>query len=320
METKFMDLIQFNRQTSGNMTIDVKGSAELQAIQDLMRQTGATTSKEAHELMGAGIREPIRLLARYKEWALYFFQDWPVGIGEDNRIPLDQPIGSAFISSPEGRALLITPGVQQWVRPSFFEIKAGLRLYWRTLQTAGWPILQRRLEEAADDMSRKRDNAGKAVLDAAITTVAGHTITSTGGKLNKSAVDASVAAAAQIGFPITQMAINPSRLTDMAGWTNGSSSAIPFFFAPESKREEVYKKLYADGYAGLRYVLSHNLDINTVYLSGDPADVGYHQTYGTPQSASDVDIEDGVDLHVVREDNAFYCGNPYNLWKITITA
>src|SRR5512142_3410486 len=231
METKFIDLLQFNRLASGNMSVDVKGSAELSAIQDLMRQTGATASKEAHELMGAGIREPIRLLARYKEWALYFFQDWPVGVGEDNRIPLDQPIGSAFISSPEGRALFITPGVQQWVRPNFFEIKSGLRVYWRTLQTAGWPILQRRLEEAADDMARKRDNAGKAVLDAAIAGAAGHAVNSTGSKLNKSAVDAVVSAAAQIGFPVTQMAINPSRLTDMAGWTNGNTNAIPFFFA-----------------------------------------------------------------------------------------
>src|SRR5512135_95828 len=119
METKFLDLVQISQKGQ----LSVKGSAELTAIQELMRQTGMSTSKEQHEVMGAGIREPIRLLARYKEWASYFFQDWPVGIGEDNRIPLDQPIGSAFISSPEGRALLITPGVQQWARPNFFELK-----------------------------------------------------------------------------------------------------------------------------------------------------------------------------------------------------
>lgn len=315
MDAKFTDLIKVE-----NGTISVKGSAEMEAIQNLMRQTAASNSKELHVLMGAGVREPIRQLSRYKEWGYSFFTDWAVALGEDNRIPLDQPIGTAFLSSPEGRAVFVTPGTQLWTRPSFYEVKGALRIYWKTLQTAGWPLLQRRLEEVADDMAFKRDKVAKSVIDTAVASVAGHTFSSTGALLNKSAVDAVIKAAAAIGYQVTQMAINPSRLADMAGWTNGSTAALPFFWMPQEKGGQVFQKLYADGYAGLTYILSHNLDVNTVYLSGVPAEIGYHQQHGTTQSASDVNIEDGVDLHVIREDHAWYVSNPYNLWKINITA
>ncbi|MBI5305511.1 MAG: hypothetical protein HY868_25505 [Chloroflexi bacterium] len=316
MEAKFFELLTINKRGQ----LDVRGSAELTAVQQLMRETGMSNSKPVHEMMGAGVREPIRLLSRYKEWAFYFFQDWNVTPGEDNRIPVDHPIGTSFITSPEARPYAITPGTQLWVVPSFFEVKGMLRMPWRLLKTAAWPILQRRLEEVSDDMSRKRDNGAKAAMDLAIATTTGHTFSSTGGKLNKSAVDAAVTAAMAVNFPITQMALNPARLTDMAGWTNGSMTAIPFFWGPDSKKEEVYSKLYADGYAGLRYVLSHNIPVDEVFLSGEPSEVGYHQMYGQAESASDVNIEDGVDLHVVREDHSYYVGNPYNLWKINITA
>lgn len=315
MDTKFFDLVTINKQG----LIDVRGSAELTAVQQLMRETGLSTTKQAHELMGAGVREPIRQLARYKEWGFYFFQDWPVVPGEDNRIPIDHPISTVFITSPEARAYAITPGSQLWVIPSFFEVKGMLRMPWRLLQTAAWPILQRRLEEVSDDMARKRDTAARAALLATVT-ASGQSVNSTGSKLNKVAVDTVIANAIAIGFPMMQMAINPARLTDMAGWTNGSTTALPFFWGPDSKREEIYNKLYADGYAGLRYVLSYNIPANEVWFSGDPVELGYHQMYGPAQSASDVNIEDGVDLHVVREDHSFYVGNMYNVWKIAITA
>ena len=115
----------------GKPHLEIKGAAELAQLQDLMKQTAISSSREPHELMGQGVREPIRLLARYKEWTQFFYSPWTLGYAEDNAIPIDQPIGSAFVSSPEGRAMFITPGVQQWVRPSFFEVKGNLRVYWR---------------------------------------------------------------------------------------------------------------------------------------------------------------------------------------------
>ena len=148
--TPFLELLKIDRTGFG-----VKGAAQLDAVQELMRRTGTSMAREDHLAMGAAIREPIRLLARYKTWAVDFFADWPVAYGEDNKIPVDDPIGASFVSSPEGRVQYITPGVQQFTRPAFVETKVGLRIYWTTLRAAGWPILARRLEEAADDLARR---------------------------------------------------------------------------------------------------------------------------------------------------------------------
>lgn len=302
--------------------IAVMGSAgyhtALDAIQELMRKTGLSDRREDHELMAQGVREPIRTLARYKQWTNIFFVDWALGPAEDNRIPLDNPIGSAFISSPEGRPQYITPGVQQYTRPNFFETKAGLQIFWAQLRTAGWPILQRRMEEAADDLARRLDVKARAILDAAIATASGHRTSISGGSLTKAGLDSVLKSAAQIGFPIVQAAINPGRLMDMTGWTQGSTSAIPHFFAPESAREQVFRQLWADGYGNIRWFISHSVPMNSVYLSGDPAAVGYHQNHGQAQSASDIDIDLGLDKHVVRQEDAYYVGNQYNLWEVFI--
>jgi len=304
--------------TKGSTKLEVKGSAELQALQEAMRQAGASSSREDHEMIGAAAREPIRLLARYKEWTQFFYAPMSLGMTEDNAIPTDQPIGSAFISSPEGRVNFIRPGVQQWYRPGFYEIKAGLSVLWRTLQTASWAILQRRMEETADAIAYKRDVLGKAVMDTAIAATSGHTST-VATSLTKSTLDAVIAAAVQIGFPITQMAINPGRLVDMSSWTFGSTSAIPYSFAPEGVRQQFYDKLFAEGYGGLRYIISHNVPMASIYLSGDPSETGYKQDHGQARSMSDVNIHDMADEHIIYEDIAHYVGNAYNLWKITIT-
>ena len=174
------------------------------------------------------------------------------------------------------------------------------------------------MEETADSMARRRDVAGKAMLDAAIASASGHSTTSSGSVLTKTAVDAIIKAAAQIGFPVTQMALNPGRIVDMTAWTFGTTSAIPWSFAPEDARQQIFRQLYAEGYGGLRYIFSHNIAMTTVYLSGDPPDTGYHQDHGQAQAMSDVNIRDGVDEHVIREDDAYYVGNVNNVWSITI--
>lgn len=327
MEKNFSDLIVVKdghlALADSDGKIAVEGStpyrASLDAVQDLIRQTAAA-GRDAHEAMGAAVREPIRQLARYKEWTHVFFTPWSLAPTDDNRIPLDNPIGAAFISSPEGRPMMVTPGVQLWTRPSFYEIKAGLRIHWNLLKTAGWPILARRLEEVADDLARRRDAKRKAFLDAGVAAVTGHAVSVSGGKFTKASLDSFIVAAAQIGFPITQGAINPARLMDMTGWTNGSTSALPYFWAPQETSNQVYRNLWAEGYANIRWFASISVPMDQIYLSGDPAEIGYDQDHGAGTSASDVDIEEGVDLHMIREEHAHYIGNNYNVWKITITA
>lgn len=309
-----------------NGKLAVEGSREhksaLEQIQDLMRRTYAATGEEArrmHANLAQGAREPISKLARYKSWTSMFFEDDPRGYGEDNAIPVDEQLGFAAISSTDGRPEMVTLGLTQWLRPIFFEIKSGLRVPWATLKSAQWPVLRRLMERTADDLARKRDAKAKAVLDAQVAVVAGHAVNVSGGLLTKVAIDNIVKTSAEIGFPVTQVAINPSRLMDMTGWTNGSTASLPYFWTTERMGEQVFRQLYADGYANLRWFPTHSLAKNEIYLSGEPSELGYHQHHGGADARSDVDIEEGVDKHVIREDHAYVQLNEYNIWKITIT-
>ena len=304
----------------GTTHLELKGSAELQALVDAMKEVGASSDPAVHQAFGAAVREPIRTLARYQEWAQYFFAPDPRGVTEDNAIPLDLPIGSAFVSSPDGRVQYFRPGVQQWTRPLFAEISGAFEMPWKMMEIASWAMLSRRLEEVADSMARQRDTLAQTVLDAAIATVSGHAVTISGGALTKTGLDTVIKSAVQTGFPITQVVMNPARIMDMTAWTFGTTSAIPWQFAPESAREQMFQKLYAEGYGGLRYMFSHNLNVNSIYLSGDPQLTGYHQDHGQARSYSYVDGDNRSDKHSVWEDDAYVAINATNLWSIAITA
>lgn len=294
--------------------------AVLKQVGELMRATGNTLNADTHAMVGAATREPIRTMARYLSWTEVFLEDWPVGWGEDNAIPVGEPLGSAFISSPEGRPQAVMIGIQQFVRPSFYEIKSKLQVHWNTLKTAGWNILARAMEHTADDLARKRDAKRKTILDAAIASVAGHAVTVTGGVWTKSALDNILKTAAFLGFPITQGTINPGRFMDMTNWTNGSLSALPFFWSPPEAGAQVYKTLTHEGYGNVRWRISHSHPSDVIYLGGEASDIGYTQHRGGPETASSMDIDLAIDSHVTRENHGDYVGNPYNLWKITIAA
>lgn len=300
---------------------DVHASTDMNGLFKLMQDTYANMAKpfDMHQAMGQALREPIRLLARYNAWTEPFFTDFPVEDGADNRIALWNPLGYAVKSSPDGRAQYITPGTLLYTRPTFTEIDASVSVKWRTLAQAEWPVLRWLLEEAADDMARKIDNLAVTVMDAAIATVANHAVTETGATLLKSDIDTVYKLAAQTGFPITQLAINPGRLADMSGWVNVGTQQYPYFRAPEEKNSEMFQRLWAEGYLGLRYVISHNVPYTKVYLSGDPANTGYHQHHGTIRAVSDIDVSDKSDLHSMWGDHSFYVGNAVNLYSINIT-
>lgn len=296
----------------------VEGSAQynssIDSIQAMMREIGNSQDTETHMALGAAVREPIRTLARYKAWTQIFFAEDPRGPADDNRIPVDQPIGNAYATSPEGRPQLVRLGVQQWVRPTFTMLSTGLEVPWAVLKTAGWAVLSRRMEESADALARKIDTKAKTALVAAL--LAGQTVSSSGSLL-KSAVDYVIKYSTLNGFPVVQAAINPARMMDMTGWTNGSTSALPYIWGPD-KGEELFRNLFAQGYGNINWFLSHSVPYDEVWMSGAPAEVGYHQTHGAPQSASQVDVMRMVDQHITYQDDAWFVGNVYNLWKIEI--
>ncbi len=297
----------------------VEGSAQygttIDSIQAMMREIGNTQDVDMHTALGAAVREPIRTLARYKAWTQIFFAEDPRGPADDNRIPVDQPIGKAYATSPEGRPQLVRLGAQQWVRPTFSMLSTGLEVPWGILKTAGWAVLSRRMEESSDDLARKMDTKAKTALVAAL--LAGQTVSSSGSLL-KSAVDYVIKQSTMQGFPVVQAAINTARMMDMTGWTNGSTSALPYIWGPD-KGDELFRNLFAQGYGNINWFLSHSVPYTEVWLSGAPAEVGYHQTHGAPQSASQVDVMRMVDQHITYQDDAWYVGNAYNVWKIEIT-
>lgn len=289
----------------------------ISSIQDMMKAIGNSMDQAEHAALGAAVREPIRTLARYKAWTNMFFVEDPRGIADDNRIPVDTPIGKAFATSPEGRAQLIRLGVQQWVRPTFTMLSTGLEVPWDVLKTAGWAVLTRRMEETADDLARKIDTKAKTVLTAAL--LSGQTVSSSGSLL-KSAVDYIIIQSTLQKFPVTQAAINSARIMDMTQWVFGSSSGFPVVFnTNQSKADELFTKLYMNGYGGIDWVLSPDVPYSEIWFSGPPSELGYHQTHGPAESASQVDVMRRVDQHITYQNDAWYIGNSYNLWKINIT-
>jgi hypothetical protein len=296
-------------------------ASQMDNLNNLMKQTGAISNMASHteamQAMGAALLPPIRTLSRYKSWTQEFFLHQSFELGEDNRVALDSPLGSAFLSSPGGRVEYVTPGVQRYARPTFVEIDGGVFINWSTMEYAKWNVLQRRLEETADAMAQKKDKIAQPVLDTAISSASHNTTCST--SLTKAAVDYIIKQSAGIGFPVTHVAVNPATIMDMTAWTNGSTSALPVFFSPESAREQVYQQLWFSGYGNLRYFVSKDVPATMVYFGGEPAETGYIQTHGAVRSVSDMVVQDKGDLHLYWEDFAAYVSNIYNLWSIQIT-
>lgn len=300
---------------SGN---PVLASSELDEVSRLMAEVGQDVSRELHQLVGQGVRAPIRQMAEYREWASLFFQGWQLGFNEDNKIPVDEYIAMAWETHPEAQVLLVRPGVK-WTRPDFTMIDTAMELPWDTLRAAGWPILQRKMQECAEELARKRDSMGQAVLDTAVTGLSGHTFTVAAVgtvKITKASIDEIFQDAAEIGFPIRRVAINAGTVLAMRSWTGSS-------FGMQALTDEMIRALVTRGfigeYGGADWYAHHSVPAAYVYFGGAPADIGYHQMKGGTRAVSDIDIINKTDIHTLDEYHAYYVGNAYNLWRLQIT-
>jgi len=295
----------------GNIIV---AAENLPYIEKLMRQAGEDHNKDLHVLVGQGIREPIRQLAAYKSWTDMFFAGYDVEPTQDNRIPVDDPIVPAWITHPEGEVLFVRPHTR-WVRPDWIMIDTGVEIPWDVMRAAGWPILRRKLTEAAEAMARIKDAAAQVLLNAAVTGIAGH-VFAVAGAITKVSIDAVFAAAATVGFPIRQVAINSGTVLAMRGWT-GSTFGLESL--PEAEVRNLLYQGYLGEYGGAAWYAHHSVPVNFAYFSGPPDQVGYHQRMGGTRVASDVDITQRIDLHTMDEYHAWYVGNPYSLWRLQIT-
>jgi len=304
----------------GNLEIDpvsgnpVMGSSELEQVAALMAEVGQDPSRELHQLVGQGMRAPIRQMAAYREWAALFFEPWQLAFTDDNKIPLDDYIAVAWQTHPDGQVLLVRPGLK-FTRPDFTMIDTAMELPWDVLRAAGWPILQRKMQECAEELARLRDSMGQTVLNTAVASVTGHTST-VATAITKVAIDAIFKSAAQIGFPIRRVAINSGTVLAMRGWTGSS-------FGMEHLTDEMIRALVTRGYlgeyGGADWYAHHSVPADYVYFGGAPAEIGYHQMKGGTRAVSDIDIINKTDIHTLDEYHAYYVGNAYNLWRLQIT-
>ena len=304
----FADLVEVK---DGTIVVTAEG---LPYIEKLMRQAGTDHSKDLHMLVGQGIREPIRQLAEYRSWTDMFFVGWEVGPTQDNRIPVDDPIVPAYITHPEGEVFFVRPHTR-WVRPDWIMIDTGVEIAWDTMEAAGWPVLRRKLTEAAEAMARLKDTQAQTILNTAVTGIAGH-VFAVAGAITKVSIDTVFATAATIGFPIRQVAINSGAVLAMRTWT-GNTFGLENL--PEAEVRDLLYQGYLGEYGGAAWYAHHSVPTNFVYFSGPPDEVGYHQRMGGTRVASDVDITQRIDLHTMDEKHAWYIGNPYSTWRLQIT-
>jgi len=296
---------------SGNVVFG--SQSELDAVSALMAQVGQDQTKELHQLVGQGIKAPIRQMAEYREWTGIFFAPWQIGFTEEAKVPLDDYIAMAWETHPEAQVLFVRPGLK-WEYITFTMIDTAMELPWDTMRAAGWPILSRKMGECAEELARKRDSMGQAVIDAAIVSV-GHTST-VATAITKVSIDGIFKSAATIGFPIRRVAINSGTVLAMRGW---EGTTFGQQHLPDEMVRQLVTRGYLGEYGGAEWYAHHSVPTAYVYFGGAPEDSGYHLMRGGTRTVSDIDIINKSDLHTIDEYHAYYVGNAYVLWRLQIT-
>ena len=263
------------KEVKGN---DVKASVYNQADVDAFLAGFANASavgemgfRQAHEMLGQTIMEPILQVVPYKEiYAPVFFQDWPIGYIEDNAIPVEDTVSIAWETHQNGEVQFVSSGYS-WTRPGFVTYDTGIEVKWEALKKAGWNFLSRQMSRATEDLARKRDVLAKAALDAAI--LASHGYNVTGGALTKAAVDAVIRDQASIGFPVQRVLVNPGTLMDMATFTWGGTG----YFIPPEEARELLRTLHIMNYGGAEWYSNPFVPTDVLYFGGAPNQIGWRQ-------------------------------------------
>lgn len=309
-EVKFKDLVEVK---GGNLFV---ANDNLEKVHTLMRETMERyrDARERSQIVGQGIVEPIRQLAPYKSWTDMFFMPVPLTLADDPRIPLDDPIAVAFETHPEGAVAFVRPRLK-WARPDYDAIDTGVEIPWDVMKAARWAVMQTKMTEAAEELARLKDAIAQQILDVAVCSIASHTY-GVATSISKTSIDTVFKDAATIGFPVTQVAINTGTMLAMRAWTGNS-------FGLQSLPDEEVRQLlytgYIGEYGGARWYAHHSVPTNQVYFGGDANQIGYHHIIGGTEANSDVDIIERIDIHTLHEKHAWYVGNAYALWRLTVT-
>lgn len=260
------------------------------------------------------IMPPIRKVAEHLEWSQHFFIQEDYDAYDVVRIAQDEYTAVAFFTSPDGQVYYTRP-YREYTTVDWRTVKVGIEIPWDA-DRWGWPVVSKKMMEAAEELARKRDDFRKPLLDSAAQSQAGH-VPTVATSMTKASVDSIISSAAGDGFPITQVAINIEDMMDMTGWTLPSDSIFGAAM-PERIGNEVLTKLYFNGYGGLTWITNHTIPSGYAYFSGPPSQIGYQFMSGIRQ-ASDTNIHIDVDYHNWRQSVAATVEGPHNLWRLQIT-
>jgi hypothetical protein len=220
--------------------------------------------------------------------------------------------------TPDGQFFFQRPGFY-YATISWTAVDAGLELLWWDMEYGGWPVMQKKMREVADELARKRDTKRKSALDTAVASISGHATTVSGGAMTKASIDALLKLARQNGFDISLIVVNNGTIMDMSDWT--IISGVSMWELDEAKARELFSNLYVANYGGCTWLASKEVDSTLVYMSSGASNTGWewHRS-GDPRTYSEVDITQKVDRHAWEELMALHVDNPYALWKLTITS
>ncbi len=307
-----------NVMNAADMSLDMylDGSAEDRATVDQMLASlagnGPDVTAERNSFIAA-LAEPILQMVPYATLYDRFFMPLTIDQREDPALPVeDHLVGVGWASHMQTGVQYVRPGYL-WYRPSFNMWTSGIEIPWNLLAKAGWNVLARQMNYTVWDLAKKQDAAAKTVIDNAIP--ASHQ-TSVATTLTKAAVDNVLIESSKIGFPVKQALINPGILMSMQSWTWGGTG----FFIPPERAQELLDNLFISTYGNIKWYASPYVPTNKVYFGGDPNQVGWHETRGTPRNDSAIDITEGIDKYTIRTaEHAYYAQSGLSLWSITIT-
>jgi len=317
---KLSDLIGFDKKTdrfvigthdlNGNT---VQGSTFGQRDVDSMLAEMYQWSRDDHIALAQTILPPIEKVVPYVEQYPIFFMPQAYGELDDNSIAVEDTVAIAWETHQDGAARPVRSGYS-FTRPGFLTYDTAIEVPWAMTRKAGWNFLERQMRRAAEELAKKRDQKARDIFVAAL--LPSHVVTVSGGLLTKAGLNTVVKNAADIGFPVQRALVNPGTLKDFADFTWPVGVNLP-----DSRVEQLLRTLYIADYAGIAWYTNPFTPTDRVKFSGDPSQVGWHQTRGGVRNSSDVDMLNKRDLYLIEDqEHAWFVGNDATLWEIRITA
>ena len=273
-------------------------------IKQVMRGDDALRSR-----FYAAVTAPIMLIIPYVELYDRFFVSNTFAEAEDVLHPSEVVPNIVTEVHPQSGVIFNQPSYL-YSRPTFSTFSSGMRIPWVGLSTAGWPLLERNMNQIMWELARKRDAKAKTAIDNAMPV--SHILAHTGGVV-KSSVDYIIKESNKIGFTVTQAVINPGRLMEMQAW----SWTMPNI--PEDVSRALVQNLYYGQYGGINWFVNPNASSTSIYFGGDPATIGWHDKKSTERTDRDTNVENGEDIVAVRDQlHAWTVENALPLWRLDI--